>query len=88
MNIKSVCGYCGVGCGIEFNETRLIGDIGYPINEGMLCAKGISELQSIQTSSRLLRPYVRNHIHEEFKEIDWDVALGIQANKIKNTAPD
>ncbi len=87
MNIKSVCGYCGVGCGIEFDETRLIGDVGYPINEGMLCAKGVSELQSIQTSSRLLRPYVRNHIHEDFKEIEWDVALGILANKIKNTDP-
>lgn len=87
MNIKSVCGYCGVGCGIEFNETRLIGDVGYPINEGLLCAKGISELQSIQTSSRLLHPYVRNTIEEEFKEINWDMALGILANKIKNTAP-
>lgn len=85
MKIKSVCGYCGVGCGIEFYETRLIGDVGYPINEGALCAKGVSELQSIQTSSRLLRPYVRNTIHEDFKEIDWDVALGILANKIKNT---
>ena len=84
MKIKSVCGYCGVGCGIEFDETRLIGDVGYPINEGALCAKGVSELQSIQTSSRLLRPYVRNTINEDFKEIDWDVALGILANKISN----
>lgn len=87
MKIKSVCGYCGVGCGIEFDETRLIGDVGYPINEGALCAKGVSELQSIQTSSRLLRPYVRNTLDEDFKEIDWELALGILANKIKNTAP-
>ncbi len=87
MNIKSVCGYCGVGCGIEFNETRLIGDVGYPINEGMLCAKGISELQSIQTSSRLLHPYIREHTHEAFKEIDWEMALGILAHKITNTPP-
>ncbi|WP_052433617.1 molybdopterin oxidoreductase family protein [Sulfurospirillum arsenophilum] len=87
MKIKSVCGYCGVGCGIEFDETRLIGDVGYPINEGALCAKGVSELQSIQTSSRLLRPYVRTTINDDFKEIDWEIALGILANKIKNTAP-
>lgn len=87
MKIKSVCGYCGVGCGIEFDETRLIGDVGYPINEGALCAKGVSELHSIQTSSRLLRPYVRNTIQEEFKEIEWSVAFGILANRIKNTAP-
>lgn len=86
MKIKSVCGYCGVGCGIEFDETRLVGDVGYPINEGMLCAKGVSELQSIQTSSRLLRPYIRNTIDEEFKETEWDVAIGVIANKIRNTS--
>ena len=25
--IKSVCGYCGVGCGLEFEENKLIGDV-------------------------------------------------------------
>ncbi|MBN2781967.1 MAG: hypothetical protein JXQ66_01870, partial [Campylobacterales bacterium] len=32
--IKSVCGYCGVGCGLEYDEHSLIGDLTYPVNEG------------------------------------------------------
>jgi ferredoxin-nitrate reductase len=65
--IKSVCGYCGVGCGLEFEENKLIGDVFYPTNEGKLCSKGISELISIQTPSRLLRPLIRENINEEYK---------------------
>ena len=30
--IKSVCGYCGVGCGLEFEKDKLIGDVAYPTN--------------------------------------------------------
>ena len=42
--IRSVCGYCGVGCGLEFEENKLLGDVTYPTNEGKLCSKGVSEL--------------------------------------------
>lgn len=86
--IKSVCGYCGVGCGIEFDEKRLIGDISYPTNEGLVCSKGVSELQSIQTSSRLLRPKIRAKINDELKETSWDTVIKEIALKIKSTHPD
>jgi ferredoxin-nitrate reductase len=83
--IKSVCGYCGVGCGLEYDKSALIGDITYPTNEGKVCSKGISELISIQTPTRLLRPHIRKNINSEYKITNWEDAIEKIANKIKNT---
>ena len=82
--IKSVFGYCGVGCGLEFEENKLIGDVVYPTNEGKLCSKGVSELISIQTPSRLLRPHVRENINNDFKIVPWENAINQIASKIAN----
>ena len=84
--IKSVCGYCGVGCGIEFDEKKLIGDVAYPINEGKVCSKGVSELISIQTSTRLLRPKMRENIDQPYKTSSWDESISAITNKIKSTS--
>jgi ferredoxin-nitrate reductase len=83
--IKSVCGYCGVGCGLEFEENKLIGDVVYPTNEGKLCSKGISELISIQTPSRLLRPKIKDDLTQEFKDTTWNNAINKIASKIAST---
>jgi ferredoxin-nitrate reductase len=80
--IKSVCGYCGVGCGLEFDENKLIGDVVYPTNEGKLCSKGVSELISIQTPTRLLRPHIRENINDEYKTTSWESAINKIATKI------
>ncbi|QOY55460.1 molybdopterin oxidoreductase family protein [Candidatus Sulfurimonas marisnigri] len=85
--IKSVCGYCGVGCGLEYDESKLIGDVAYPINEGKLCSKGISELVSIDTSTRLLRPQMRDNISDEYKVSSWDESIRVIADKVKKTKP-
>ncbi len=82
--IKSVCGYCGVGCGLEFDENKLVGDVVYPTNEGKLCSKGISELISIQTPTRLLRPVIREDIKESFQVSTWEKTIQTIAEKIKN----
>lgn len=83
MVIKSVCGYCGVGCGIEFDTQRLIGDVTYPINEGKLCSKGVSELVSIQTKTRLLRPLIRHDIREDYTISSWEETIKVIADKIR-----
>lgn len=88
MIIKSVCGYCGVGCGLEYEKDKLIGDIAYPVNEGKLCSKGVSELVSIQTPTRLLRPQMRKSIDDAYDVSSWDDAIGVVADKIKNTSKD
>ncbi|WP_072679745.1 molybdopterin oxidoreductase family protein [Arcobacter sp. LA11] len=86
--IKSVCGYCGVGCGLEFEEDKLRGDLVYPVNEGKVCSKGVSELLSIQTPTRLLRPHIRETLHDELKTTSWDNAVDVIAKKIKATTSD
>ncbi len=86
--IKSVCGYCGVGCGLEYDEHKLLGDITYPTNEGKLCSKGISELISIQTPSRLLRPHIREDINSEYKISTWEDTISVITDKIKTTPKD
>lgn len=88
MIIKSVCGYCGVGCGLEYEKDTLIGDVTYPVNEGKLCSKGISELVSIQTDTRLLRPQSREIINDEYKVSSWDDTISVIADKIKKTSKD
>jgi ferredoxin-nitrate reductase len=86
MIIKSVCGYCGVGCGLEYDKEKLIGDVTYPTNEGKLCSKGISELISIQTATRLLRPLYRDSICDEYKSGNWDDAITKIADKIRSSS--
>jgi len=86
--IRSVCGYCGVGCGLEYETDKLIGNITYPINEGSVCSKGVSELISIQTASRLLRPTTRESINDEHKISSWEESIQRIASKINNTPKD
>lgn len=83
--VKSVCGYCGVGCGVEFDSHKLIGNKEYPVNNGSLCQKGASSLQSVKMSNRLLNPQVREHINQEFCDASWQESIKIIANKIKST---
>ena len=85
--IRSVCGYCGVGCGLEFDKEKLIGDVTYPINEGNLCSKGVSELVSVQTTTRLLRPHIREDIKSDYKITSWENSIHLIAEKIKATEP-
>lgn len=86
--IRSVCGYCGVGCGLEYDENQLIGDITYPTNHGSVCSKGVSELISIQTPTRLLRPAMRASIEEEYKVCAWEEIIENIAQTMKHTAKD
>ena len=81
--IRSVCGYCGVGCGLEYNENELIGDITYPTNKGKVCSKGVSELISIQTPTRLLRPQMRSTIQADYKVCSWEESIHKIATAIK-----
>jgi ferredoxin-nitrate reductase len=87
LSIKSVCGYCGVGCGVSYESKVLKGDKHCLINKGTLCAKGSSELLSIQSSNRLLTPEIRSTINEVYMESSWEESIDFIAQKIKVTNP-
>jgi ferredoxin-nitrate reductase len=86
--IKSVCGYCGVGCGLEYEPNQLIGDVAYPTNEGKVCSKGVSELISIDTETRLLRPYIRKNITDPLEKTSWEEAIEEIASSLQKTSKD
>ncbi|MDD5401501.1 MAG: molybdopterin oxidoreductase family protein [Sulfurimonas sp.] len=82
--IKSVCGYCGVGCGVEYGGGKLSGNASYPINKGNLCLKGTSQLSSMG-SLRLTTPLLRKNINDEFKTSSYKECISAIAQKIKQT---
>ena len=61
MSFKTTCPYCGVGCGIDITRSgatlKLTGDKTSPVNQGMLCIKGQTLLETVGTDAdRLLTP--------------------------------
>lgn len=90
-SIKTLCPYCGVGCGLEVSppaqagkptnrdsEGRPIwkvqGDRTHPSSQGMVCVKGATITQSLDTN-RLRYPMMRDSLNEPFRQVSWDQAL-------------
>ncbi|HIF47970.1 molybdopterin-dependent oxidoreductase [Candidatus Thioglobus sp.] len=83
MSYKTTCPYCGVGCGIEISRSgsklKLTGDKDSPVNQGMLCIKGQTLLETIGTDDqRLLQPSIGT----------WGAAIQTIADKFKSTKKD
>ncbi len=84
----STCGYCSTGCSIEVGinaegkpvASRGVG--GADVNRGKLCVKGIFEHELFDSSGRGDNPLIRDHIHEGYRETDWDTALEHMKNEI------
>ncbi|MEQ9304374.1 MAG: molybdopterin-dependent oxidoreductase [Marinoscillum sp.] len=78
---KTVCSYCGVGCGIKIRKSnkgrlQLEGDPDYPVNKGMLCSKGMNlHYTSMDQSDRLLRPQMRWSRRHPMEDVEWDTAI-------------
>ena len=64
-NVKTVCPYCGVGCGmvlhVENGEVvKVSGDEEHPANFGRLCTKGSSAHVALRKSGRLESAFARH----------------------------
>lgn len=87
--VKTVCSYCGTGCGIELGVgrgkvTSARGDRDNPVNKGVLCVKGrFGSTDYINHPDRLTTPLVRKD--GELKEASWDEALSVVAMAFKKT---
>ncbi|MDV5046342.1 nitrate reductase [Vibrio diabolicus] len=73
---KTTCPYCGVGCGIEISNNKIIGDALHAANSGSLCVKGVALAESLQMPSRLLYPKLRE------KEVSWQSVTDLIAQEI------
>lgn len=78
---KTICSYCGVGCGIEVavdakGTITVTGDEDYPVNKGMLCSKGRNLNYVAQdTSDRILHPEMRWSRNHPLQKVSWDTAF-------------
>ncbi|WP_055077334.1 molybdopterin oxidoreductase family protein [Pseudanabaena sp. 'Roaring Creek'] len=92
--IKTLCPYCGVGCGLEIVETvapphanfadrfKVRGDRAHPSSQGMVCVKGATIAESIQ-KDRLLHPMMRDRFDAEFRQVSWNEALDAIVDRIQ-----
>jgi len=92
--VKSVCPYCGVGCGIvmEVEEPsenkvqrviKVYGDKQHPTNFGRLCTKGNTCIQAIAESGRLEYAYVRPERGQESVRTGMDAAIKETARRLR-----
>jgi sulfite reductase (NADPH) flavoprotein alpha-component len=68
--IKTVCPYCGVGCGLvmEVEQNRVVkvrGDKQHPANFGRLCTKGLTCAEPLTATGRLEHAWLRTNRHHE-----------------------
>lgn len=77
--VKTVCPFCGVGCGINLKvdaQGNLAGvepQRSHPVSRGKLCEKGWSTAYAIRPDNRITEPLKR--IHDRFYPVSWDEAL-------------
>jgi assimilatory nitrate reductase catalytic subunit len=87
---KSICCYCGVGCGvvIEHDGSRITGvrgDPDHPANLGRLCTKGSALHLAARADLRLLAPELRRSRGEPRRRATWDEALELVAGRFAAT---
>lgn len=89
QSVRSVCPYCGVGCGIvmqvENNKVvKVIGDKAHPTNFGRLCTKGTTCGQAIAESGRMENAYLREQRDHDPVRIAMDTAISETAARLRH----
>ena len=86
---RTICPYCGVGCGLVL-ETRggqvigVLGDTENPVNQGRTCVKGRFGWDYVESSDRLTTPLIKKD--GVFVEASWDEALDLVADRFVDIA--
>jgi formate dehydrogenase alpha subunit len=89
--VESTCGYCGVGCTIEFRvkNGRIVGasaPLDRGVNGGNLCSKGRYGWSFTHHPDRLTTPLIRRD--GQLVETGWDEALSVVADRLSKTVRD
>jgi sulfite reductase (NADPH) flavoprotein alpha-component len=87
-SVKSVCPYCGVGCGIildvaDNKVVKLSGNKKHPTNFGRLCTKGNTAAQALTESGRLEHAHVRTQRGRPPERVRLDAAISQVARRLR-----
>ena len=87
---RSICPYCGVGCGqlIYHKNGKMIsveGDPESPISRGRLCPKGAATHQLHTHPGRLTKVKYRRPFATEWEELDLETAMDMIADRVWET---
>ncbi|EDZ99711.1 molybdopterin oxidoreductase [Burkholderia sp. H160] len=88
-SVKSVCPYCGVGCGMVLHVedgqvVKIAGDKEHPANFGRLCTKGQSAHVALRKSGRLEGAFVRHARDEDPVPLPMAKALSDTAARLRH----
>ncbi len=97
--VTTTCTYCGVGCQFDLNikdekVIRVTSNPDAPVNGMHLCVKGRYGYDFIHHEDRLTQPMVRKYLLEgsprpkgrgEWVKVDWDTALNLAADQLRDT---
>ncbi|GAA3531290.1 hypothetical protein AFL01nite_17590 [Aeromicrobium flavum] len=90
--VETVCGYCGVGCGLTLQierrhgEPRVTGAVGtadHPANRGRLCTKGATTADLLNAPGRMEKASVRSDRGSDRVEVGIEAALDEAAARFR-----
>jgi len=89
--IKTVCGYCGTGCGlvldiVDNQIVKIRGDKEAPVNKGQTCVKGGFAYKYVHAPSRLKTPLIRKA--GKLVQATWEEAYEVIANGLSSIKKD
>ncbi|MCU1310731.1 MAG: molybdopterin oxidoreductase Fe4S4 region [Candidatus Angelobacter sp.] len=84
---RSVCPYCGVGCGqlVYHKNGKLIsieGDPDSPVSRGRLCPKGSDTYELHTHPARLKKVKYRRPYSRQWEELDLETAMNMVADRV------
>jgi formate dehydrogenase major subunit len=84
---RSVCPYCGVGCGqlIYHKDNKLVsieGDPQSPVSRGRLCPKGADSYELLTHSNRLQKIRYRRPYGTDWEDLDLETAMDMIAERV------
>jgi formate dehydrogenase major subunit len=87
---RSICPYCGVGCGqlVYHKHGKLIsieGDPQSPISRGHLCPKGADTFELHTHPGRLKKVKYRRPYSREWEELELETAMDMVADRLWET---
>ncbi len=86
--VLTTCAYCGVGCSFkaEVRNNDVVRMVPYKeggANNGHSCIKGRFAWGYAKHKDRFSKPLIRDDIKDDWREVEWDEAIGFAARRFK-----